>query len=453
MKNSIKWMNIKSFAIITFLILYMLGAPNEAKGSPNASFTHIYFLQGDGSVIDLINGGVARVYVDQPTNVNLTTNLVDSVAHYYTKYNSVISSGYSGVFGYIWNKGISPVGTYTDHVELWWWDGVNYGTSVLQDSKDITIVVSQRPPPPLIYYYDLSVKLTDQVGRPIFGATVSVEGVGTQTSSSDGSVSFVGVPAGTYTMTAMWQGRFNPVPVIVASSSIALDKTMDTKVPATIYDAELQLVSPSGKPLANVEVALAGVSLGITGADGKVTATQVASWYMPGVQPYPVTATWMGVDVSPDPVTITASQMYTLTAKNIATLTVQVVGAQGQALNAPLVEIANSAGIAVFSGVANEKGITSVEVPYGTYDISANYKGFTNTASASVSSPTGTVSTLSTNVFIEVLGQAMTFATFVLWIIVIIIVVLVLAVVVHEYHVWRRKRLPQLFGAPRVPGA
>jgi hypothetical protein len=33
----------------------------------------------------------------------------------------------------------------------------------------------------------------------------------------------------------------------------------------------------------------------------------------------------------------------------------------------------------------------------------------------------------------------------------VIKIVLVLAIVIHEYHIYRRKRLPQLFGAPAAP--
>ena len=303
--------------------------------------------------------------------------------------------------------------------------------------------------------WDLKLTLVDQAltPRPIGGAVLTIPGLGTLTTGPDGSAKVNLVPAGKFDMIATWKSQFNAEPVTISRTSVTLDKTVDLTIPATVYDAELQLVSPTGKPIANAEISLAGIPLGLTGADGKVLATQVPSRYSEETAAYPVTATWFGVDVSPDPVTVTSTKTYIMTAKNVATLTVQVVGAQGQGLNAAQVEIKNSAGTTIFSGVSNEQGIASVEVPYGTYNIRADYKGFTNTASATVDSPTGTVQTIATNVFIEVLGQAMTFATFILWIIVIIIVVLVLAVVIHEYHVWRRKRLPQLFGAPRVPGA
>ena len=249
---------------------------------PGASFTHIYFLQGDGTIIDLINGSVARVYVSQQTIVNITicnTNLGgDSGALLYTMLDSAKSDEFLMQRGssywqtYVWSHGISSVeGTYTYRLQLWW---DNNGTSVIEDSKNITIIVS--PP--------------------------------------------------------------------------------------------------------------------------------------------------------------------------IARLTVCVVGARNQSLSGAQVEIKDANGNTVFSGVSNEQGKVSVDVPYGTYEVEVDYKGFTNTASASVNSPAGKVQTIAIDVFIEILGQAMTSATFVFLIIVIVIVVLLPA-----FAIKRLKRVGPPLPTPPPP--
>lgn len=240
---------------------------------PGASLTNIYFLQGDGTIIDLINGSVGKVYVSQPTSVNITICNAylggDSGALLYTMLDSVKSdefllqrgSSYSQT--YIWSHGISSVeGTYTYQLQLWW---DNNGTPVIEDSKNITIIVS--PP--------------------------------------------------------------------------------------------------------------------------------------------------------------------------IARLTVYVIGAQDQSLSGAQVEIKDAQGNTIFSGVSNEQGMVSVNVPYGTYTVTVDYKGFTNTASASVNSPEGKVKTIAIDVFIEIFGQAMTFTTFVLLMIVIVIVVLLPAFAIKRF-----KRMP-----------
>lgn len=120
-------------------------------------------------------------------------------------------------------------------------------------------------------------------------------------------------------------------------------------------------------------------------------------------------------------------------------MTVQVVGSQGQGLNAAKIEIKNSAGIIIFTGLANVQGVTSIIVPYGTYNVGVDYKGFTNTASVIVSSPAGTVQTIATNVFIEIL-QPMTFVTFILYLAIILTIAVGLPFVIIRQR--KKSKLP-----------
>jgi hypothetical protein len=50
----------------------------------------------------------------------------------------------------------------------------------------------------------------------------------------------------------------------------------------------------------------------------------------------------------------------------------------------------------------------------------------------------------------ELFGASMTFSTFMLWIIMVVIVVILLIIIAQEYNIYRRKKLPQLFG-PAAP--
>jgi hypothetical protein len=224
-----------------------------------------------------------------------------------------------------------------------------------------------------------------------------------------------------------------------ASLTIGFDKRFKA------FDSSL-----SGKSIASAWSLLDGISSGITITDGKVCLRQITSWNVSTRQPQTVMMDWLSFDSSSDGINITSTGTYVLTAKNIATLTVHVVGAQGQGLNGAYVEIKISSGIDVFSGISNEQGFVSVEVPYGMYSIRVEYKGFENMVSATVNSPDGSIKTVAMDVFVEVLGIAMSFATFVLWIVIAVMVVLVLAIMVHEYHIYRRKKMPQLFGIPKV---
>lgn len=182
---------------------------------------------------------------------------------------------------------------------------------------------------------------------------------------SDGLANF-SLPAEVYTVTAGWFTRYNREPIIIINTTLTINSTnAPVTLLASIYDITLQLVTPSGKPISGATMSLAGVLLGMTDADGKVVAPQVPGMYNTTSAAYPVTAIWYGIDVSPAPITITASKTYVLTA-------------------------------------------------------------------------TPSPVTVATNVFIELFGQAMTFATFLLYIIVIIIVI---AVFIRE--IMRRQRLKQ----------
>jgi len=56
---------------------------------------------------------------------------------------------------------------------------------------------------------------------------------------------------------------------------------------------------------------------------------------------------------------------------------------------------------------------------------------------------------LKLDIFIEPLGLPMTLATFATWVVVLAVMAIAVSIAFHEYHVWRRKRLPKLFGQPR----
>lgn len=131
-------------------------------------------------------------------------------------------------------------------------------------------------------------------------------------------------------------------------------------------------------------------------------------------------------------------------AQNTAPLTVQVVGAQGQSLSAAMVEIRNSAGTEVYSGLTDDRGIARVEVAYDSYSIYVDYKGFTSIASATVNSPAGTEQIIEVDVYVELFGYAMTFATFAILIVILIVLVLIIAYVLY-------RRRSQAGGLPPPP--
>ncbi|MGC9086967.1 MAG: carboxypeptidase regulatory-like domain-containing protein, partial [Thermoproteota archaeon] len=179
--------------------------------------------------------------------------------------------------------------------------------------------------------FDLEVKVTDQSGRPLKGATVTLYRIDlekftkeTSTTRETGTVTFALEPSGTYNVTVNYNSKFGPVST---SQVISLDTTKSVSLGLPLYDVVLKLVSPRGAPLVAADVKIGGFE-GTTDSNGVL----VIPYTMPAGS-YPLTVTWLGADVSPAPLNVVGSQTYTLTAKNIATVTVQVLGAQNQGLS------------------------------------------------------------------------------------------------------------------------
>jgi hypothetical protein len=433
-------MKMSPVAMDLLILCILMGGAHGVYGDPNARFTHIYIKQSDGTTVDLINGGMASVPANQDIGVTFFIFNPDldirSGSYLYIlwgfdlgdKYE--LSKGSTVTETWTWNSRSGEASSYSEHVQLWLYDN---GNTVLQDGRSFFISTSPAS------FFNLNVKLIDQANRPIPGAEVSIHGYSASTSKS-GLAGF-SLPIGVYSVTASWSSPYNPQPVTILETQITVDSTTAAKTMvllASVYNITLQLVSPSGMPVSGAQISLAGTSIGTTDADGEVVALQVPSTYTDTMIGYPVSATWFGVDVSPGPVSITTSRTYVLTASNVATLTVKVVGTRDQGLGGSQVNIENSAGTTVFNGIADQQGIVSIEVPYGTYGVGANYKGFTSTATPTVNTPAGVSLSITTDVFIEIFGQPMIFAVFVLLIFFAAIGVLVLAMALSR--LWGRKK-------------
>jgi len=299
--------------------------------------------------------------------------------------------------------------------------------------------------------YDLKLKVLDQSpsARAIVSAPVTITmpdaspaWVMSKTTTAAGEVTLNLVPAGKYQIVATSPVALfgKPASQIVASvEARVIDAPATINVPLPIFDATVTLVTPSGKPIVGATLTVGGVALGMTDAAGNVLAASIPSGS------YTVTSAWYGQDISPTvPLTVTLSRTYLLTASKIALVQIQVVGAQNQGLPQAAVTIKIGT-TTVFTGMTNNDGVAALELPYGTYSVTASHKGVEATATIAVTGDT--VQKITTGVFIELFGQGLTFAGFALWVIAILIVVLILVIAAQEYNIYRRKRLPQLFGA------
>jgi len=296
------------------------------------------------------------------------------------------------------------------------------------------------------YVNDLKITFQDSMNRPLTNVNVKAkhpkygwEDVLTFNSGDSNTVTLLKVPLrpGTsYAIHAEWTSNYGTKAVV--DSSV---KDLFSVVTLPVYDVTLRLLTPRGASLVGVGVKVAGVDVGATSATGEVLVTQIPSGT------YAVSAEWLGTALNVPSLVVTTNGAVTLTPSNVHRLTVVVRGAQGQALEGATVRITK--GAVELTKLTDKDGKAEIELPDASYDIAASYGQFTG--SSSVSMTADTIKTINLDVFIEFLGVGMSMAQFLLFIVMIIVIVIVLAIVLHEYHIYRRKKLPQLFGAPAGP--
>ncbi|MGQ9595795.1 MAG: carboxypeptidase regulatory-like domain-containing protein [Thermoproteota archaeon] len=295
--------------------------------------------------------------------------------------------------------------------------------------------------------YDLRISFWDVMGRPLSNVAVTVThpkyGWGSDLTAvlrkESNTVTLSNVPFTTgssYTIHAEWTSRYGTKATVDTSVT-----ETETSITMPVFDVTLKLVSRRGMALVGVPVKVANVDVGATSATGEVLVTQIP----PGK--YAVSASWLETALSLPSLDVTTHGSMTLMPTNMHTLTVRVIGAQGQALEGATVRVTK--GTVEVTKLTDKDGKAEIELPDASYNIDVSYGAFSKTDSVSLTADT--IRTLNLDVFIEFLGVGMSMAQFLLFIVMIVVIVIVLTIILHEYHIYRRKRLPQLFGAPTAP--
>ncbi|MEM3660086.1 MAG: hypothetical protein QXU11_06705 [Thermoproteota archaeon] len=300
---------------------------------------------------------------------------------------------------------------------------------------------------------DLKVSFIDAAGRPLTGVKVKVTHTKygwakeladpkvMQSDPNSNTVTLLMVPItaqGSYRVEASWASKYGTEAKVTESVTPTPGGSIITM---PVYDVTLRLVTPRGAALVGVPVKIATEPLGSTSASGEVLVSQIPSGT------YSVDAEWLGTKLTLPSLTVTTTGAVTLTPSNVHLLTARVTGAQGQALEGATVKVTKE-GVEV-TRLTDKDGKAEIELPDASYNIEVTYGQFSKTDSVTMTADT--LKTFNLDVFIEFLGVGMSMAQFLLFIVMIIIIVIVLAIVIHEYHIYRRKRLPQLFGAPTGP--
>jgi len=370
--------------------------------------------------------------------------MYDGWARFYGKYYVVVyykPGGCDAILGPVWSEVVFD--SYNDEAH----HQFIYLGILPEAEAAVSDYGASQAPKYRAYVRDLKISFRDSVGRELTGVevvakrpeytwTINLGRVDTGTAV----LSKVPLRPGTsYAIDAKWTSRYGGKQAEVKNYPV---KELESVVVMPVYDVALRLVTRKGTPLAGVEVKVEGEPVGATtGLTGEVLVTQIPAGT------YSVSARWLDTDLALPSLKVTASGIVTLTPTNVYTLTVRVLGAQGQAIEGATVRVTK--GAVELTRLTDKDGKAEIELPGASYNVEVTYGNFR--ATESVTLTTDTVKTVNLDVFIELFGVGMTMAQFLLLIVMIIIIVIVLAVVVHEYHIYRRKRLPQLFGAPAAP--
>ncbi|MEM3659755.1 MAG: carboxypeptidase-like regulatory domain-containing protein [Thermoproteota archaeon] len=184
------------------------------------------------------------------------------------------------------------------------------------------------------------------------------------------------------------------------------------------------------------DVYLEEVYLGKADANGEVLATQVPSGN------YTVSAKWLDSELVFQKIGVSTGGEITLTPSNVHSLTVTVRGAQGQALQGAGIVIMKN-GFELTRFLTDKGGNAEVELPDGEYTVEVSYGQFLGRKQVSLTRDR--LAEFKLDVFLELLGVGMTLSQTILLMLAIMMLIIAIAIIIHEYHVYRRKKLPQLF--------
>ena len=257
-------------------------------------------------------------------------------------------------------------------------------------------------------------------------------------------------PAGEYRVIVTWDD------IVIYDENITIERSRETTpqldilIKTDVRDFTVTVVTCAGTPLSGAEVEVYrkgwGTETKTLSEDGTIELKEVV-----GGEAKIVVKKAMGIDVTHDLGTFTGEHgaVVSLTDTNFGFLKVKVTGARGQGLGGADVTVSYG-GKVVASGTTAEDGTFTVELPAGlTYEVKASYAGKEGTTSISVPDNCGTgEGTISLNIWIVIAGWAMDLTTFLGLVIALVLLIIVLVIFLHEYSVWRRKKL----AAAIVPG-
>ncbi len=229
--------------------------------------------------------------------------------------------------------------------------------------------------------------------------------------------------------------RINSLVIVLALCCLILG--------TTTY-AQPSISTPHKKPLAGAKVRVTYVTgesfEAVLDANGQLTLRNV-----PLGKANVTIIEWKGV-----PIGVTYTVTYynpVILCREIGCLEVKVVGARGQEIQGATVTIIYGEKV-VETGATDASGLYVTELPQATYKVKATYGGKEASAEVTIKGMETSRITLQLDIFISIAGWSLTLPEFIGLIVLIVLVIVALFLVMHEYSVWRRKKLAKALTVP-----
>ncbi|MCD6562435.1 MAG: carboxypeptidase regulatory-like domain-containing protein [Thermoproteales archaeon] len=242
-------------------------------------------------------------------------------------------------------------------------------------------------------------------------------------------------PPGEYHVVVEWQGVGK-----LAEKTFRIHKAR-TETPEIVFNVNLNVVDMKVTIKTPFDTPMAGASVVVTKPDGTTVNANIetdGTIFVPevptGTLKVKVT-NWNGLPVNFEG-TVTVDNPV-LVVNTIGKLTVKVLGSRGQGLAGASVVIQGTP----ITAETDASGAFTVELPAGTYTVTANKGGKTGTASATVNGGATSEVTIKLDVFMTIAGWELSTGEFAGLLLLVALMVIVLFIIAHEYAAWRRRRL------------
>jgi|GEM_PF-5265408 len=289
--------------------------------------------------------------------------------------------------------------------------------------------------------YDVRLWFVSDVGRPLAGLKVKVVSVqprgaySLESSAGPSGLLFLrAVPRATYSVKAYWPGS----DIKVYEGAVIVTDNVERRLKCMVYDVMLRLTTRRGTPLSSAKVSLKlPDGLTVSAMADKKGAISLVN--VPVGEVKVVDAEWMGysLELKPSAFSVSASRVYELTAVNVASLKVRVVGALGQGLGPATVIVRSATFESKFT--TDPSGVALIDLPHGVYNVTAIAYGRSTSTTAYVLGDTEV--TLRLEVYAVILGQPLGLYELLALMALIVALAVVVAVIVHEYAAKREKML------------